>query len=57
MEKEYFISGYCRTADESRMVCVFMQDSAQPEIDCCYNVCPYTENCTIAQKIRELTEN
>ena len=53
MEKEAFFSGYCRTQDESRMVCVVCEDGRLTDVDCSYEVCPYTPNCTIAQKIKE----
>ena len=56
MEKEYYLSGYCRTTDSSRMVEVIVEDGVLLEVDCCYECCLHTPNCTIAQKIRELTE-
>ena len=52
-EKEYFLSGYCRTADGSRTVTVEFYDG-QWEVDCCYDNCPYVSNCTIAKQIDEL---
>ncbi len=57
MEQEFFLSGYCRTVDNSRMVTVEIEDGTLTDVDCCYEHCSYTSNCTIAQKIRELTEN
>ena len=56
MEKEVFLSGYCRTLDASRMVEVIVEDGKIIEVDCCYESCPHTANCTIAMSIRELTE-
>ncbi len=56
MEKEYFFTGYCRTNDASRMVEVVEENGKLLEVDCCYESCPYTGNCTIAQSIREITE-
>lgn len=56
MEKEAFFSGYCRTIDDSRMVSVFIEDGELTEVDCCYESCPHTPNCTIAQNIRQLLE-
>lgn len=56
MEKEVFFTGYCRTTDASRMVEVVVEDGNLLEVDCCYESCPYTPNCTIALSIRELTE-
>jgi len=57
MEKETFLSGYCRTADNSRMVAVVTEDGQLLEADCCYENCPYTPNCTIAKSIRELLDH
>ena len=53
MEKELFLSGYCRVLDASRMVEVILEDGAFSEADCCYPDCIYSQNCTIAQSIRE----
>ena len=57
MEKEIFLSGYCRTTDNSRMVEVILEDGKVTEVDCCYENCPHTANCLIARSIRELTES
>ena len=54
MEKETFLSGYCRTTDQSRIVEVITEDGKLLEIDCCYENCIHTPNCSIAQQIREL---
>ena len=54
MEKEEFISGYCRQLDASRMVEVVIADGEIDEVDCCYGNCVYQPNCTIAQRIDEL---
>ena len=54
MEKETILSGYCRTTDQSRMVEVITEDGKLLEIDCCYENCIHTPNCSIAQQIREL---
>ena len=56
MEKEVFLSGYCRTIDASRMVEVILEDGEIAEIDCCYENCPHTPNCLIAKSIKELTD-
>lgn len=55
METEHFFSGYCRTTDESRMVAAVTEGCQLLEVDCCYEHCPHVPNCTIAQKIQELT--
>lgn len=55
MEEEHFISGYCRTVDNSRMVTVVTEQKTLIEVDCSYECCPYTSNCTIAKQIADLT--
>ena len=55
MEEEKFLSGYCRTLDQSRMVAVVLVNGEIDEVDCLYGSCPYEPNCPIAEKIRELT--
>ena len=57
MEKETFLSGYCRTTDQSRMVEVITEDGQLLEIDCCYENCIHTPNCSIAQAVKELLED
>ena len=54
MEQEYFFSGYCRTADQSRMVAVETENGKLTDVDCCYETCPYVPNCTIAGQIQAL---
>lgn len=56
MEKEHFISGYCRCLDASRMVEVITEDGKVVEVDCSYENCPHTQNCTVAQSIQTLEE-
>lgn len=56
MEQEHFLSGYCRTADQSRMVAVITEDQKFVEADCLYENCPYAPGCTIAKAIWELTD-
>lgn len=56
MEREEFISGYCRTADQSRMVAVEITDGELDSADCCFPDCVYAPNCRIAMRIRELLE-
>ena len=51
MEKESFISGYCRCMDSSRMVELITEDGKLLEVDCSFENCPHTPNCTIAQAI------
>ena len=57
MEQEYFFSGYCRCLDGSRMVEVVADNGRLLEADCSFEGCPYTQNCTIAAQIKELTKN
>ena len=54
MEKEYFLTGYCRTTDQSRTVAVEIQDGKLTEVDCCFENCIHTPNCTIAKEIAAL---
>ena len=54
MEKETFLSGYCRTTDQSRIVEVITENGQLLEVDCCYENCIHAPNCSIAQQIREL---
>ena len=53
MEKEIFISGYCRALDQSRMVELVTDDGELIEADCCYGSCVHEPNCQIAKQIRE----
>ena len=57
MEKETFLSGYCRTTDQSRMVEVITENGELIEIDCCYENCIHTPNCSIAQAVKELIKD
>ena len=52
MEKEIFVSGYCRVLDQNRMVAVEICDG---EVDACcsYPDCHYAPTCPVAQKIQE----
>ena len=56
MEKEIFISGYCRALDQSRMVELVTDDGELIEVDCCYGSCVHEPNCQIAKQIREALE-
>ena len=53
MDKELFVSGYCRVLDQSRMVEVEVTDG-EVRADCAYPDCTHMCNCQIAQKIREI---
>ena len=53
MEKEIFISGYCRVLDQSRMVELIIEDGELVDVDCCYGSCIHEPNCQIAKQIRE----
>ena len=57
MEKETFLSGYCRTADQSRMVAVVTEGGELVEVDCCFETCVHAPNCTIAEEIRQILSN
>lgn len=56
MEKEYFLTGYCRTTDQSRTVAVEVNNGKLAEVDCCYENCIHTPNCVIAKEIAALLE-
>ena len=53
MEKELFLSGYCRSLDASRMVEVILDNGELQDVDCCYPDCVHAMNCTIAKAIQE----
>ena len=53
MEKELFLSGYCRILDGSRTVCIVIEDGKLSDVDCNYEVCPYAKECTIGKSITE----
>ncbi len=52
MEKEIFLSGYCRALDQSRMVEVEIAGD-NVDADCAYPDCPHAASCQIAQKIND----
>ena len=56
MEKEVFLSGYCRILDGSRTVCLVTEDGALTDVDCNYEVCPYAKECTIGKSITECVQ-
>lgn len=53
MEEEFFLSGYCRRQDQSRMVTIVVEQGELTECDCCYSTCIYAPNCTVAGQIAE----
>ena len=53
MEKETFLSGYCKSLDKSRMVAVVTEDGTLVEADCCFGSCVHEPNCQIAKQIKE----
>ena len=52
MEKELFLSGYCRALDQSRMVEVEISGQ-EVSADCAWPDCPHASSCQIAQKIQD----
>lgn len=54
MEQEEFLTGYCRTLDQSRVVPILLLDGRIQEVDCLYGNCPHEASCPIAEKIRKL---
>ena len=53
---EYFITGYCRNYDQSRMVEVETENGELTQADCDYGTCPYEGNCEIAKRIRAVAK-
>lgn len=56
MEREEFLSGYCRGLDQSRIVEAIVDNGVLLEVDCGFGSCVHEGNCPIAEKLRELTE-
>ena len=54
MEKEIFLSGYCRCLDASRMVEVICEEGNVEEVDCGYFTCIHRSNCSIAKEIDKI---
>ncbi len=54
MEQEHFISGYCRTIDQSRMVTAVTENGRLTEVDCCFENCIHANSCTIAKELERL---
>ena len=48
---ELFLSGYCRQVNDTRTVCVEIEDGGPAEADCCYPDCRFAADCTVAQAI------
>ena len=55
MEKEMFITGYCRALDGSRVVEVILEDGQVTEVDCAYPGCIHSQSCEIAKEIKKST--
>ena len=49
--EELFLSGYCRSLDQSRTVCVETEDGKLQYVDCDYPTCPYSPTCPIATQL------
>lgn len=56
MERETFISGYCRQVDGSRTVSVEAEDRELTQADCLFEGCCYAADCAVAGRIREFLE-
>lgn len=54
MEQEYFLTGYCRTTDQSRTVTVEIHNGVLTEVDCCFENCIHAPSCSIAKEITAL---
>ena len=55
MMTEHYLTGYCRVLDTARVVEVVVENGKLDECDCCYGNCKFQSQCTIAEKIGELT--
>ncbi len=53
MEAEEFLTGYCRAADQSRMVTVEISGRSL-QADCGFRRCPYAGECPVAGRIRAI---
>lgn len=56
MERELFLSGYCRCMDASRMVAVTLEDGSITDVECNFGNCPYEKDCIVVQGIQELSQ-
>ena len=56
MEREVYLSGYCRQLDSSRIVEAVLEGKELQEVDCLYENCVYRSNCPVAKQIDALTE-
>lgn len=56
MEQEFFFTGYCRQIDQSRMVCIVLENGEIEERDCCFGSCLYEPECPVAAQIRQAKE-
>ena len=57
MEEESFFSGYCRQADQTRMVGCCKEDGELTDCDCLYENCIYNDECTIGKAITQWLKN
>ncbi len=53
MEKELYVSGYCRALDAARTVEVILEDGTVTEVDCAWPNCIHCSVCLIAKQIEE----
>lgn len=56
MEQEFFFTGYCRQIDQSRMVCIVLENGEIEECGCCFGSCLYEPECPVAAQIRQAKE-
>ena len=52
---EHYLTGYCRVLDSARVVEVVVEEGKIDECDCGYGNCKFQRQCTVAQRIEELT--
>ena len=53
MDREEFISGYCRCLDQARTVTAETEDGAF-SADCSFGACPHEGSCAIAETLAQL---
>ncbi len=54
MEREIYLSGYCRQLDAARMVEVILENGKLSDVDCGFERCPFTSVCPIAAEIEQM---
>ena len=56
MEEEYFISGFCRSQNQTRTITLCLEkcgNEVEVDADCLYGKCQHQGSCEIAHEIEE----